>query len=70
MKRERQTRIAWPIVALVIIWTGLRHLVSGKINGKVLMSNMRPIEGWYVYVLGLVTLIGGLYFLVTLIRRR
>lgn len=70
MNRESQKRIAWIIVALVIVWTGLLHLISGKIYGKVVMSNVRPIEGWYVHVLGLVTFLGGIYFLIILIRKR
>ncbi len=34
------------------------------------MSNVRQIKGWYVHVLGLVTLRGGIYFPIVLIRKR
>ncbi len=44
MNRATQKRIAWFFVAPVIVWTGLSHLILGKIYGKVVMNNVPPIE--------------------------
>lgn len=70
MNRDTQTRIGWIIVALIIIWTGLRNLITGKIYGKVVTGTTRPIEGWFVHFLGLVLFIAGVCVLISLVRRR
>ena len=70
MDRETQSRTGWIIVALIIIWTGLSDLMTGKVYGKIVSGATRPIAGWFVHFLGLVLVIAGVYLLIRLVRRR
>jgi uncharacterized membrane protein len=64
------TRLGWLVVAIILGWTGIQHMINMKIFGKVVMPGSAPLmEGAPVFVIGLFELALGVFCLYRSIRR-
>ena len=70
MRLGIQKKIGWVIVSAVLIYSGVRNLVTGKIYGKVRISENPPsMEGWDVRLIGLALSILGVVLVYKILRK-
>jgi len=63
------TRFGWLIVAVVLGWSGMRHMIDMEIYGRVRLPGTSPLlAGGTVFVIGLVELAIGIFCLYRAIR--
>ena len=65
------TRVGWGIVAMILVYDGLTHAVTGQAWGRIKGAGILPVsEGWQVVILGLLEAAFGLYLGYRLLFRR
>ncbi len=71
MKLDKNiTRLGWIIVAVVLAISGIQHVITPEIYGRVRISGEPPLlEGISVIIIGLVELLIGIFLFLRLIRK-
>lgn len=65
------TRYAGMAIGIILGISGLRHMIDMKIYGRVHMAGADPlVQGWPVFLFGLLELVAGLVVLVWMYRKR
>lgn len=63
------TRLGLFVVAIILSWSGIYHMIEMELYGKVRMPGATPfMEGGSVFMLGLVEVVIGLFCLYRAIR--
>lgn len=63
------TRFGWLIAGLILAYSGIRHMITQQLFGKIHMMDSVPSqEGWPVLALGLLELIAGIFFIIRFVR--
>ena len=53
------SRYAWIAIGGILVYTGVQHLISQKLYGKVHWGDSPVMEGWSVAGLGLIEIVLG-----------
>jgi hypothetical protein len=56
-------RYAWIVIGGILVYTGVRHLMTQKLYGKVNLGDSPIMEGWSVTGLGLIEIALGGYLI-------
>ncbi|MBI4683765.1 MAG: hypothetical protein HY755_01020 [Nitrospirae bacterium] len=64
------TNFGWIIVSLVLVGSGIRHIIVQEIHGRIIMAGKPPIwEGWPVIMIGVTEVAAGILLLYIMIRK-
>ena len=67
--RKDITRFGWFIAGLILAYSGMQHMVTQQLFGKIRMMDSVPsLQGWPVLVLGLLELMAGIFFIIRFVR--
>ena len=63
------SRYGWLLVGVILAYSGVQHMITQQLFGKVRMSGSSPsLEGWPVLVIGVLELFVGIIFIVRYLR--
>ena len=63
------SRFGWLLAGVILAYSGVRHMITQQLFGKVHMSGSSPsLEGWPVLAIGVLELLVGIIFIVRYLR--